>query len=409
MNRSLTAPETKAITPEQTALAILYALSFSHLINDSIQSVIPSIYPLLREKFTLSLGQVGFIMFALQGTASVLQPLVGTFTDRRPLPFSLTLGMGLTTGGITLLALAPSYHAILVAAGMIGMGSSVFHPEASRLARMASGGKHGFAQSLFQVGGNFGSALGPLMVRFLIMPDHQARALWLCALTFIGVIILVRVANWYREKLRARGPVATTKTAARHPNNLSRRQVILAMTVLIILIFSKYVYLSSLSSYYTFYLMKRFQISAEQAQLYLFLFLFAVASGTIIGGPVGDRIGRKYVIWLSILGAAPFAWLLPEANLFWTAVLSVIIGIVLASAFSAILVYAQELAPGKVGLIAGLFFGFAFGIGGIGSAMLGNMADRIGIVSVFSIVRYLPLLGLLTVFLPNLEKRRAGV
>jgi FSR family fosmidomycin resistance protein-like MFS transporter len=407
MNRSLAVPpENKPVTAEQTAMAILCALSFSHLINDSIQSVIPSIYPLLREKFTLSLGQVGLIMFALQGTASILQPLVGTYTDRRPLPFSLTLGMGFTSGGLVLLAFAPSYAALLTAAALIGMGSSIFHPESSRLARLASGGKHGFAQSLFQVGGNFGSALGPLFVRFLIMPDHQTHALWLCGLTFVGMLILVRVANWYREKLRTPGRVAAKKAIVRQTNDLTQRQVILAMGVLIILIFSKYIYLSSLSSYYTFYLMKRFQVSAEQSQLYLFLFLFAVAAGTIIGGPVGDRIGRKYVIWISILGAAPFAWLLPEANLFWTAVLSCVVGVILASAFSAILVYAQELAPGKVGLISGLFFGFAFGIGGIGSAMLGRLADHIGIIGVFGAVRYLLLLGLLTVFLPNLEKHR---
>jgi FSR family fosmidomycin resistance protein-like MFS transporter len=408
MNRSVIArPENKPITAEQTAMAILCALSFSHMVNDSIQSVIPSIYPLLRERFALSLSQVGFITFAFQGTASVLQPLVGTFTDRRPLPFSLTLGMGLTTGGLVLLAFAPSYAALLVAAGLIGMGSSVFHPEASRLARLASGGKHGLAQSLFQVGGNFGSSLGPLLARWFIMPNRQTHALWLCALTFLGMVVLVRVSDWYREKLRHRSHTAAKKKTAHATHHLSRRQVIVAMAVLIILIFSKYVYLASLSSYYTFYLMKRFQISAEQAQLYLFWFLFAVAAGTIIGGPVGDRIGRKYVIWISILGAAPFAWLLPEANLFWTGVLSAIVGVILASAFSAILVYAQELSPGKVGLIAGLFFGFAFGIGGIGSALLGQLADRVGIISVFGTVRYLPLLGLLTVFLPNLEKRRA--
>ncbi len=389
-------------------MAILCALSFSHLINDSIQSVIPSIYPLLRERFALTLGQVGLITFAFQGTASVLQPLVGTYTDRRPLPFSLTMGMAVTTMGLVLLAFAPNYPALLLAAGLVGMGSSVFHPEASRLARLASGGKHGFAQSLFQVGGNFGSSLGPLFARILIMPNHQANAAWLCGLTFIGVVILVRVSTWYREKLALRSKPVAKKIFAGEGPPLSRAQVMRAMVVLIVLIFSKYVYLSSLSSYYTFYLISRFHISAEQAQLYLFVFLFAVAAGTIIGGPIGDRIGRKYVIWISILGAAPFAWLLPEANLLWTAVLSVIIGLVLASAFSAILVYAQELSPGKVGLIAGLFFGFAFGIGGIGSALLGRLADRSSIIAVFDAVRYLPLLGLLTVFLPNLEKDRAA-
>lgn len=405
MERSSAAAVENSPPAEQTVLTVLLALSFSHMLNDMIQSTIPAIYPLLKGKFALTFAQIGMITFVFQCTASLLQPLVGLATDRRPQPYSLAVGMGVTLIGLVCLARAGSYPMILVAAGLVGLGSSVFHPEASRLARLASGGRHGFAQSLFQVGGNFGSSLGPLLAALIIMPRGQAHVLWFSALAFIGMIVLSRVGTWYQQHLTRRRKASRSHVAHHAP--LPRGTVVRAMAVLVVLIFSKYIYLSSLTSYYTFYLVTRFGITAQHAQMYLFLFLFAVAAGTIIGGPVGDRIGRKYVIWISILGVAPFTWLLPQANLVWTAVLSVVIGGILASAFSAILVYAQELAPGKVGLIAGLFFGLAFGIAGIGSALLGKLADHTSIITVFSLCRYLPLLGLLTAFLPNLERRRA--
>lgn len=388
-------------------MTVLLALSFSHLLNDVIQALVPSIYVLLKAKFALSFAQIGMITFAFQCTASLLQPLVGFYTDRRPLPYSLPVGMGITLSGLVVLARAGSYPMILLAAALIGMGSSIFHPEASRLARMASGGKHGFAQSLFQVGGNFGSCLGPLLAAAIVMPRGQIHVLWFSALAFLGMMVLWKISEWYRRRLHEQRAKASSRTIPRSP--LPKAVVIRAMIVLIVLIFSKYVYLTSLTSYYTFYLVSRFGITGQHAQLYLFLFLFAVAAGTIVGGPIGDRIGRKYVIWISILGVAPFAWVLPYADLFWTAALSVGIGLILASAFSAILVYAQELAPGKVGLIAGLFFGLAFGIAGIGSAQLGKIADQTSIITVFHFCRYLPLLGLLTAFLPNIEKPKSAL
>ncbi|PTY05570.1 MFS transporter [Opitutaceae bacterium EW11] len=405
MDRSNVATVESSPPVEQTVMTVLLALSFSHMLNDMIQSTLPAIYPLLKSKFVLTFAQVGMITTVFQCTASLLQPIIGFATDRRPQPYSLALGMGVTLVGLVCLARAGSYPMILLAAGLVGLGSSVFHPEASRMARLASGGKHGFAQSLFQVGGNFGTSLGPLLAAAIVMPYGQGHVLWFSALAFIGMILLTRVGNWYRDHLNERQKTAHKHAARRAP--LPRSTVIQAMAVLVALIFSKYIYLSSLTNYYTFYLVARFGVSAQHAQILLFLFLFAVAAGTIVGGPVGDRIGRKYVIWISILGVAPFTWLLPQANLFWTAILSVIIGAVLASAFSAILVYAQELVPGKVGLIAGIFFGLAFGIAGIASARLGKLADRIGIIEVFSICRYLPLLGLLTAFLPNLDRKRA--
>lgn len=407
----MTQAATVAVKPsppaEKTALRVLLALSGSHFLNDIVQSLIPSIYLLLKTKFALNFLEVGCITFAFQGTASILQPCVGAYTDRRPLPYSLPVGMGFSLIGLIVLAQAASYSWILLAAGLIGLGSSIFHPEASRLARLASGGKHGFAQSLFQVGGNFGSALGPLLAASIVTPYGQKYVLWFTLLAGAGIVLLSKVGRWYHRGLqRLRTQSAAPRKPAAAP--LPRPLVIRAMAVLIVLIFSKYIYLTSLTSYYTFYLVSRFGVSTQHAQYYLFLFLFAVAAGTIIGGPVGDRIGRKYVIWISILGVAPFSWILPEVGLFWTAVLSMIIGAVLASAFSAILVYAQELAPGKVGLIAGLFFGLAFGIAGIGSALLGNLADRTSIVTVFSLCRYLPLLGLLTAFLPSLDRPKAA-
>jgi FSR family fosmidomycin resistance protein-like MFS transporter len=375
------------------------------MLNDTIQALIPSIYPLLKAKYVLSFTQIGMITFVFQCTASLLQPIVGAYTDKHPMPYSLATGMGITLCGLAVLARAPSYGWILFSAALVGVGSSVFHPESSRLARLASGGKHGFAQSLFQVGGNFGSSLGPLLAAIVIMPYGQQNVLWFLALAFVGMIILARVGAWYQAHLSERVAAAGAKpvvTGEGYP----KRVVWRAMSVLVVLIFSKYIYLVSLTSYYTFYLVSRFGVSAQHSQYYLFIFLFAVAAGTIIGGPIGDRFGRKYVIWVSILGVAPFTWLLPHVGLIWTAVLSVVIGVILASAFSAILVYGQELAPGKVGLIAGLFFGFAFGVAGIGSAFLGRWADHIGIIRVFEYCSYLPLLGLLTAFLPNLDRVR---
>jgi len=407
MNQAAAVRSEKPRAQESTVLRVLLALSVSHLLNDIIQSLIPSIYLLLKAKFALNFAQVGLITFVFQFTASLLQPCVGAYTDRRPLPYSLPAGMTVSLMGLIVLARASSYPWILFAAGLVGMGSSIFHPEASRLARLASGGKHGFAQSLFQVGGNFGSALGPLLAAAVVTPYGQPYVLWFSLLAVLGIVILSRVGGWYQRSLqRLRSNPVARKIQPVSP--LPRPVVIRAMVVLILLIFSKYIYLTSLTSYYTFYLVNRFGVSAQHAQYYLFLFLFAVAAGTIIGGPVGDRVGRKFVIWFSILGAAPFAWILPQADLFWTAVLSVIIGAILASAFSAILVYAQELSPGKVGLISGLFFGLAFGIAGIGSALLGKLADHTSIIAVFHLCRYLPLLGLLTAFLPNLDRLKSS-
>ena len=399
-------PHPGAPSANPTVLAILFAISFSHLLNDTIQSLIPAIYPLLKTSFHLSFVQVGFITLAFQMTASILQPFVGWYTDRRPRPYSLACGMGLTLGGLVLLSHATHYAMVVGAAALVGMGSSVFHPESSRVAHLASGGRHGFAQSLFQVGGNAGSSLGPLLAALIVVPHGQGSVLWFALIALLGIGILSGVGRWYGNHLseaRER-PGSTTRTT----RPLSSR-VWFALAVLGMLIFSKYFYLASLTNYYTFYLIHKFHLSIQGAQFHLFLFLFAVALGTILGGPIGDRYGRKLVIWVSILGVAPFTLALPHANLFWTGVLTVIIGIILASAFSAILVYAQELVPGKVGMIAGLFFGLAFGMAGIGSAVLGELADRTSIEYVFQLCSFLPLIGLLTAFLPNVRGGRHSV
>jgi MFS transporter, FSR family, fosmidomycin resistance protein len=389
---------------DQAVAAVLVALSFSHLLNDTIQSLIPAIYPVLKDSYHLNFTQIGMITFAFQVTASLLQPLVGSYTDRRPLPYSLACGMGFTLIGLVLLSQAGSFHALIVASALVGTGSSIFHPEASRLARLASGGKHGLAQSLFQVGGNLGSSLGPVLAALVVVPHGQRHVLWFSLLAVAGIAILTRVGDWYRRhlgerNLRKSGP----QNVAALP--FSRGKIAWAITILATLIFSKYIYLTSLSNYYTFYLIGKFGVSVQHSQFYLFAFLFAIAAGTIIGGPVGDRIGRKYVIWASILGVAPFTLVLPYVGLAATAVLTFIIGVILASAFSAILVYAQELVPGKVGMIAGLFFGFAFGVAGIGSALLGKLADHTSIEHVFWLCSFLPLIGLLTAFLPNLDRK----
>lgn len=383
---------------EGVALSILSGLAISHLLNDIIQAVVPSVYPLLKDSFALSFTQIGLITLVYQGTASILQPLVGHYTDRNPRPYSLVVGMGLTLAGLSLMALAWTYGVILAAAALIGTGSAIFHPEASRLARLASGGRHGFAQSLFQVGGNLGTSLGPLLAAAIVMPRGQVHILWFGLLALVALAVLGRLSAWYARHLTRPKPKATALAA-----RLSRGKLMGAMAVLVALLFSKYIYLVTFTNYYTFYLIDRFGLSPSRSQVFLFLFLFAVAAGTIIGGPVGDRIGRKRVIWASILGVAPFALAIPYASLVATALLTIAIGVILASAFSAMLVYAQELVPGKVGLIAGLFFGLAFGIAGIGSAGLGVLADHMGIQQVFEIVSFLPLIGLLAGLLPDVD------
>jgi len=395
----MSASTTVARDEAGTAMAVLAAVSASHFLNDMIQSLLPAVYPLLKSSYALDFGQIGLITLVFQVTASLLQPVVGTFTDRRPTWFSLPLGMGFTLCGLLLLSQA-TYPLLLLAAALIGTGSSVFHPESSRIARLASGGRHGFAQSFFQVGGNLGSACGPLLAAFIVLPRGQGSIAWFAIVALIAIVILLQVGRWYQRHVLVK-PKAAVATPA---SSLPRRQVVIAIGVLLALIFSKYFYLASLSTYYTFYLMERFALTAQDAQIHLFFFLGAVALGTLIGGPVGDRFGRKYVIWVSILGVLPFTLMLPHADLFWTSALSVVIGLILSSAFSAILVYATELLPGNVGMIAGLFFGFAFGMGGLGAALLGELADARGIEYVYRLCAYLPAIGLLTVFLPNLRK-----
>jgi FSR family fosmidomycin resistance protein-like MFS transporter len=391
---------------EKTVFPILLALSFSHLINDTIQSLIPAIYPLVKDSLRLNFTQVGLITLTYQMSASILQPLVGLYTDKRPQPYSLAIGMGFTLLGLVCLSLSHSFALVLASVALVGVGSAIFHPEASRLAYMASGGKHGMAQSLFQVGGNAGSSLGPLLAALIIVPLGQFHIIWFSLAALLAIVVMLNISKWYKQNTHRIKP----KKSAVHQENrvqLSRTKVTIAISILLILIFSKYFYMASLTSYYTFYLIDKFHVSVQSAQMYLFIFLFAVAAGTFIGGPLGDKIGRKYVIWFSILGVAPFTLLLPHVNLFWTGVLSVFIGVILSSAFSAILVYAQELMPGKVGMIAGLFFGFAFGMGGIGSALLGKLADMTSINYVYQVCAYLPLIGLLACFLPNVEGKKA--
>ncbi|MCE7950077.1 MAG: MFS transporter [Xanthomonadales bacterium PRO7] len=385
-----------------TVLTVLGAISFCHFLNDLIQSLLPAIYPLLKTQYVLDFGQIGLLTLTYQTTASLLQPLVGWYTDKHPMPYSLAIGMGFTLSGLLLLAIATSFGALLLAAALVGTGSSVFHPESSRIARLASGGRHGFAQSFFQVGGNLGSSIGPLLAAFIVLPYGQHSIAWFSIAALLAIVLLSRVGGWYAQHMRTRAQSVVHEVT----HGLSQRQVWIAIAVLLALIFSKYFYLASLYSYYTFYLIERFHVSVRDSQLYLFVFLGAVALGTLIGGPLGDRIGRKYVIWASILGVLPFTLMLPHANLFWTAALSIVIGLILSSAFSAILVYAQELLPGKVGTISGLFFGFAFGMGGLGAALLGELADRRGIEYVYALCAWLPAIGLLTVFLPNLRQRK---
>ncbi len=396
---------TTAAQADKTGFGVIGAISFAHFLNDMMQSLILAIYPLLKGNFHLDFSQIGLITLVYQITASLLQPMVGLYTDKHPKPYSLSVGMGFTLVGLLLMSVAPNFGTLLLAAALVGTGSSIFHPESSRVARMASGGRHGLAQSLFQVGGNAGSAMGPLLAALIIMPYGQHSLAWFSIAALIAIFVLYHVGGWYKRE-RAAGHGRKAGGRAHAAVKLSGRQVAFAMTLLVVLLFSKYFYLASLNSYYTFYLITKFQLSAQTSQLFLFLFLFSVAVGTIVGGPIGDRVGRKVVIWVSILGVAPFTLLLPYANLFWTAVLTVIIGLVLASAFSAILVYAQELIPGKVGMVSGMFFGFAFGLGGIGAAVLGKLADATDIFHVYHLCSFLPLIGLLTVFLPDIERKQ---
>jgi FSR family fosmidomycin resistance protein-like MFS transporter len=381
-------------------MRILAAISVCHFLNDTLQSVIPAVYPILKDAYHLDFTRVGLITLTVNFTASLLQPLVGFFTDARPTPYSLPAGMTLSLGGILLLAFAPTFTAVLLAVGLVGIGSAVFHPESSRVARLASGGRHGFAQSLFAVGGNAGSAIGPLLAAFIVLPNGQRSIACFGLVALAAIAILTRVSAWYSFH---HGPRSASRAAGPDVPPVDRTRVRFALAILIALLFSKYIYISSIVTYYTFYLIHRFGITVYSAQVHLFVFLVAIAAGTFIGGPIGDRIGRKYVIWASILGVLPFTLALPFANLFWTGVLSVIIGLILASAFSAILVYAQELLPGRVGAISGIFFGLAFGIGGIAAASLGQLADARGIDFVYHACAFLPTLGILTAFLPNIE------
>lgn len=391
----------------KTVFKILLSISFCHLLNDTLQSLMPAIYPLLKNSFHLDFGQVGLIALTVQLTASLLQPVVGLYTDHRPLPYSLAAGMGVTMVGLLAFAMAPSYGTVLAAAALVGIGSAIFHPESSRVARMASGGQHGMAQSLFQVGGNAGSALGPLLAFVFI--KGQSSIAWFSFLALLAIVLLANIGTWFRKnrslhpKSIAVDPEHLAAIGSVHPHAaLSSKKIAWSLAILVALMFSKFFYLSSLMSYYTFYLMGKFHLSIQNAQLHLFIFLGAVAAGTFIGGPVGDKLGRKYVIWCSILGVLPFTLLLPYANLFWTSILSVIIGLILASAFSAILVYAQELVPGRIGAVSGLFFGFAFGMGGVGAAILGKLADLTSINFVYQVCAFLPAIGILTAFLPDL-------
>jgi len=400
-----TQTETLVEVGPKVVYKVLAAISVCHLLNDMMSSLLPAIYPLLKTSFNLNFAQVGLITLTYQTTASLLQPMIGFYTDKRPRPFSLPVGMGATLIGLILLAAARTFPALLVAAALVGTGSSVFHPESSRVARMASGGQHGLAQSIFQVGGNAGLSFGPLLAAFFVLPRGQNSLAWFSLAALAGMILLTGVSSWAKNHAES-----WKKFSAKHdidkPPNLSTARITASIAILMALLFSKFVYLASLTSYYTFYLINKFQMSVEDAQVHLFIFLGAVAVGTLIGGPVGDRIGRKSVIWVSILGVLPFTLMLPYANLFWTEILSVVIGLILASAFSVIVVYAQELVPGKVGMISGLCFGFAFGMAGLGAAVLGWLADLTSVNFVYLVCSYLPAVGLLAAFLPNIERPR---
>lgn len=398
MTDTVAAPKHAAAS--ETTFAIIIAVAFSHFLNDVMQSLLTAIYPILKENYGLDFVQVGLLTFTFQVTASLLQPAIGMYTDKRPLPYSLAIGMGSSLGGLIVLGFAQQYWLLLLGAALIGLGSAIFHPESSRVARLASGGRHGVAQSLFQVGGNIGSAVGPLLAAFIVLPRGQASVSWFGVGSLLGIFILWRVGKWYAAHRRANATRPAVSRALAHP----RRVVVGALIVLALLTFSKNIYLASFGNYYTFYLIEKFSLSIQDSQLLLFVFLGAAAAGTFLGGPIGDRFGPKVVIWFSILGVLPFTLALPYADFGWTLVLTVIIGLVFSSAFPAIVVFAQELVPGRVGLIAGIFFGFAFGIAGIAAAVLGKVADVMGIEYVFLLCSFLPLLGLLTVFLPRIKR-----
>lgn len=388
---------------ESTAFRVLLALGLSHLLNDTLQSVITAVYPLLKESMALSFVQIGFITLVYQISASVFQPLVGFYLDKKPNPWFLPIGMSFTLIGLVVLAFSGTLHQVLFSVFLVGIGSSILHLEASRLTSLASGGKRGLAQSVFQVGGNMGSSLGPLLAALCIAPYGQRNIVFFALLALCAIIVMIPICRWYKRKLKAlRLNKDGMKTEVMSP--LSRKKTIFSLSVLLILIFSKYVYLASITSYYTFFLIEKFDVTVRDSQFFLFAFLFASALGILLGGPVGDKVGRKYVIWASILGAAPFSLIMPHANLLWTCILSILIGLILSSAFSAILVYAQELLPSKLGLISGLFFGLAFGIAGIASAVLGGLADKFGIEYVYQLCAYMPLLGLIAWFLPDIRK-----
>lgn len=386
---------------QKTVYPILFSIAFAHLLNDLLQAVIPAAYPILKDSYQLTFTQIGLITFAYQMAASILQPIVGLYTDKRPKPYSQIFGMVFTLSGIILLAYAASFPIIILSVVLVGIGSSIFHPEASRISFLASGGKRGLAQSIFQLGGNAGTAIGPLLVALIVVPNNQHYIIWFAIVAILAIFVLSKIAVWYQNHLTLRAK----KNVEIILPDLSQTKIVLSVVILLVLIFSKFFYTASISSYFTFYLMDKFQLSIQDAQFHLFLFLASCALGTLIGGPLGDRFGRKYVIWFSVLGAAPFTLLLPYVDLFWTGILSVVIGMIISSAFPAILVYAQELLPKKLGMVSGLFYGFAFGMGGLGSALLGNLADHTSIDYVYHLCAYLPLIGCIALFLPNLKKK----
>ena len=386
---------------QKTVYPILFAVAIAHLFNDLLQAVIPAAYPILKENYNLSFTQIGLITLSYQLAASILQPIVGLYTDKHPKPFSQMYGMLFTLAGIITLAYATSFNIVLVAVVLVGIGSSIFHPESSRISFLASGGKRGLAQSIFQLGGNAGTAIGPLLVAFIVVPRSQHHIVWFAIIAIMALFVLYRIAFWYQNHLILK---AKKKSDIVLPD-LTKSQVLISVLLLLVIIFSKFFYTASISSYYTFYLMDKFHLSIQDAQFHLFWYLAASAVGTLLGGPLGDKFGRKYVIWFSVLGAAPFTLMLPFADLFWTGILSVVIGMIISSAFPAILVYAQELLPKKLGMVSGLFYGFAFGMGGLGSALLGNLADKTSITYIYQLCAYLPLIGIVALFLPNLKKK----
>ena len=401
MNSSLDTVSKADTIAQKTVYSILFSIAFAHLLNDLLQAVIPAAYPILKEDFNLTFTQIGLITLAYQLAASILQPMVGLYTDKRPKPFSQIFGMLFTLTGIVFLSYASSFSMIIVSVVLVGIGSSIFHPEASRISFLASGGKRGLAQSIFQLGGNAGTAIGPLLVALIVVPNSQYYIIWFVVVAILGLLVLSRIALWYQNHLSLR----STKKAVIDLPNLSQKTIVISVAILLVLIFSKFFYMSSMSSYFTFYLIEKFGISVQESQFHLVLFLASCAIGTLIGGPLGDKFGRKYVIWFSVLGAAPFTLMLPYVDLFWTGVLSIAIGIIISSAFPAILVYAQELLPKKLGMVSGLFYGFAFGMGALGSALLGKLADYTSISYVYHVCSYLPLMGAICYFLPNLKKK----